>query len=242
ADRQIDLWGRATPLERDAHGRQVVKLSAMPVLVNNVDRSLMDLRTSISLTPDRVESGTELVRHTLEIANRGTRGLTGSVTLDGPREGWKITPHTLTFSVMPQQSALQDLEVHYPHNEPAGTHSILAKTTLTGESYYLEVPLPVELGLKDVDVWGMATVEGPNLVLRHVVTNRSEELLHFRGAADVPGRERQYRPLSGLRPRDTQTVEYRFARGVNLTGVKVRLGLREMNDGPRTHTLELVAP
>ncbi len=241
ADRQIDLWGRSTPLEHDGHGRQIVKLSAMPVFVDGIDRSLIELRTAVSLTPDKVESGTELVQHTLEIANRGKRALSGELTLDGP-DGWEITPRTLTFSVMPQKQVLQEVKVHYPHNEPARAHSILAKITLTEESYYLEVPLLIELGLKDVDVWGMATVEGSDLVLRHVVTNRSGELLHFRGAANVPGRERQYRPFSGMRPGDTQTVEYRFSKGANLAGTKVRLGLREMNDGSRTHALELIVP
>ncbi|MFQ5591047.1 MAG: hypothetical protein ACE5HE_07795 [Phycisphaerae bacterium] len=241
AERQIDLWGRVTPLTRDARGRQIVTLSAMPVLVDGVDRSLIDLRTAVSMSPDKVESGTELVRHTLEMANRGTGALSGGAELDGP-DGWDITPRTITFNMMPQQTARQEIEVHYPHNEPAGSHIILVKITLAEGPYYLEVPLPILLGLKEIDVWGMATIEGSDLVLRHVVTNKSNELLHFRGAADVPGRERQYRPVSGLRPGDTQTVLYRFADGAHLSGTKVRLGLREINDGQRTHALELVVP
>ncbi|UCE59880.1 MAG: hypothetical protein JSU63_20850 [Phycisphaerales bacterium] len=241
ADRQIDLWGNPTPLERDEHGRQIVHLSATPVLVDNVDRSLIDLRTAMSVTPNWIESGTELVKHTLEITNPRPRPISGVLTLEVP-ESWEVTPRMQGFRLMPQRSALLRVEVHYSHNEPAGVRPIIAKMTLPEDSLYLEVPLPVELGLKDVDVRGMATIEGRNLVLRHVVTNRSGETLHFRGIANVPGWERQYRPLSSLQPGGTQTVEYRFAQGAKLTGSKVRLELREMNDGPKMHTLELVVP
>ncbi|MBU0718296.1 MAG: hypothetical protein KJ749_08615, partial [Planctomycetes bacterium] len=76
----------------------------------------------------------------------------------------------------------------------------------------------------------------------HIVTNRSKGVLHFRGAAQVPGRERQYRPFSNLRPGDTQTVEYRFPNAEGLSGADIRVGLREIGDGPRAHTLELTVP
>ncbi len=64
----------------------------------------------------------------------------------------------------------------------------------------------------------------------------------MRGTANVPGRERQYRPFANLRPGDTQTVVYRFPGAATLRGTTVRLAVRELNDGPRIHTLELVVP
>jgi len=240
ATRQIDLWGRSTPLERDDRGRQVVRLSAVPVLVDGVDRWLIDLRTSVSLSPGHVESGTELITHTLSMANRGTRAIPGLVALGLPAS-WDAVPRASGFTLMPDRDVHLKVAIHYPHNEPAGNRSVVAQINLTDDSYYLEVPLPIQVGLTDIEVSGMATIEGRDLILRHAVTNRSSEVLHFRGAADVPGRERQYRPFAGLYPGASQTVEYRFLDAADLAGVEVRLGLREMNDGPRTHTLELVA-
>ena len=73
-------------------------------------------------------------------------------------------------------------------------------------------------------------------------TNRSKKPLHFRGAASVPGSERQYRPFVNLQPGETQTVEYHFSNGAGLAGSTVRLALREVADGPRVHNLELTVP
>ncbi len=106
----------------------------------------------------------------------------------------------------------------------------------------MEIPLPIEVGLTALEVSGMAVIEGDGLVVQHTVTNVSDEVLHFRGAAQVPGRQRQYRPFSNLRPGDTQTVEYRFSNGRDLSGAQVRVGLREMNDGARTHALQITVP
>ncbi len=241
ADRQIDMWGRAAPLLRDEHGRSIVHLTAMPVLVDRIEPWLIDFRASLSLKPSRVESGTESVPHELEMAYRGARAVSGRVELGVPRS-WGISPRVFSFSLMPQRTVSYPIRIRYPHSAPAGRREVLARITLEGSSRYFEVPLVVNLGVKDLEVSGSGVVEGEELVLRHIVTNRSSKVLSFRGSAVVPGRQRQYRPISHLKPGDTQTVEYRFARGGALVGRPVRLVLREMNDGPRVHNLELTIP
>jgi hypothetical protein len=241
ADRQTDLWGRSTPLPRDEQGRQIVHLSSMPVLVPGVERWLIELRTSLALKPAHVESGIELVKHEVEMAYQGDRSVTGQVVLEVPK-AWQISPRRFSFSLLPRRSGRQTVEVHYPHNEPAGQKRITAKIALEGVPYYLEVPLATELGLTDLAVWGLAAIEGRDLLLRHVITNRSSTVLSFRGAADVPGRQRQYRPIPNLGPGDTQTIEYRFRNADNLAGRAARLVLRELNDGPRIHNTELQIP
>lgn len=240
-DRQMDLWGRSTSLERDSQGRHIVRLSSMPVFIPDVERWLIDFRTSLVLKPVRVESGAELVQSRVEMAYRGERPVSGVVRLDVP-QSWEVSPRTFSFSLMPQRVESHKVEIRFPHNEPAGQKEIVAKVTLSGQSYYLEIPLFLEVGVKDLDVSGLAVVEGTELLLRHVVTNRSAEVLSFRGSANVPGRKRQHRPISNLSPGETQIVEYRFARGDTLIGRNARLVLREVNDGPRTHSLELLIP
>ena len=241
ATRQIDLWGAVQPLSKDEHGRQVVRVSPVPILVDGADRSLIELRSSINLVPNRVESGTELAGHTLEIANNSAVIMSGTLTLAAGND-WEVTPRTVSFNLSPRRSVRHAIQIRLPHNEPAGNKTITAKIQVSGRGCYMEVPLLLELGLRDADVRGMAIVEGNNLVLRHVVVNRSADVLLFRGAADVPERARQYRPFSALYPGDSQTVEYRFPNARELKGSKVRLRLREMNDGPRAHSLELIVP
>lgn len=238
----VDLWGREVPFERDEFGRQIANLSPLPVFVRGVEPWLVELMTAtFSIEPTHVESGSEIVRHTLKIAYQGTRPLSGAVTFDTPST-WRPEPRSLNINLQPGQAQTRELTVRYPHNEPAGERTITVGVRLVESGYYLEVPLDVTIGLTDANVWGTAVLDGDTLLLRHVVTNRGPTPLSFRSTANVPERERQYRPLPGLSPGETQTVEYRFSHGRELAGKTVRLTLTELNDGPRRHTLELVVP
>ncbi|MBI4718384.1 MAG: hypothetical protein HY763_11305 [Planctomycetes bacterium] len=240
AARQVDLWGEAHSLERDEHQRQVLRLTALPVFVDGAERWLVELQSSVTLAPTHVESGTELQRHTLEVPNRSPRPISGEIMLHPPAP-WTVTPRRVDFNVAPGRSQSVPLEIRYPHNAAAGARTVRAEITTT-DGYYLETFLPVELGLSDVEIAGTAVVQEGYLLLRQAVTNRTGTTLHFRGSAIVPGRERQYRPISNLQPGETQFVEYRFPEGRDLIGATVRVELRETNDGPRVHALELVVP
>ncbi len=241
ASRRIDLWGRQGPLKRNARGQQIVKLSAMPILVDNVESWLVDFRASLGLNPTHVESGRESVRFALEMAYQNAEPISGHGVLEAP-QGWELRPRTFSFTLTAQRTERVLFEARVPHNEPVGRRKILAKVTLDETGYYLEVPLYVEVGLSDVEVSGLTIVETETLVLRQIVTNLSDEILSFRATANVPGRQRQYRPIVNLAPGDSQTVEYRFSDALDLIGRNVQLSLREMNDGPRVHTLELLVP
>jgi hypothetical protein len=213
----------------------------MPVFVPGVDRWHLDLRSAVSLSPTRVEPGADVVRHTLQIQCHGGRPVTGELSLEASA-GWQIVPRHFPFSVLPHRPFLQTVEIRYPHNEPAGVKRIVAMISTEGAAYRLEVPLAIEIALSDVEVRGAAYVEDGTLILRHTVANRSSQPLSFRGAATVPGRERQYRPISNLLPGDSQEVQYRIPHAQNLVGRTVHLSLREVNDGPRVHTLQLMVP
>jgi hypothetical protein len=241
ATRRIDMWGKVHRLSRDAAGRQSLTLSPMPVLVDGMERWMVELAASMSLEPARVESGTELVEHTLRMNYRGARPVSGEIRLETP-DGWIVSPRVFAFHVMPQRSFSQQIRVRYPHNEPAGVRNFIAHVAVTGEGYQLDAPLPVEIGLTDLEIAGLGVLEGDDIVFRQVVSNRSRETLSFRASASVPGRERQYRPISELRPGDTHVVEYRFTKGRALSGSEARLMLREVGDGQRMHNMRIDIP
>ncbi len=240
ATEQIDVWGQSTPITRDAQGRHIVKLSQMPVIIPHVDSGLMRFRSAITWTPEKIESGTELVEHQLALSNRTNKAMVGHVVLVVP-ETWEIMPRSAEFSLLPQRNQVLEFRVKYPHNEPAGVRRVVAQITMA-DGVYMEIPLTVEVGLEGIEISGVAVVEGQDLLLRHVVTNRTQEELHFRGSAVVAGRERQYRPLPRIKPGDTQVTTYKFRNGKSLINTTLRLEMRELNDGPRTHVLELRVP
>jgi len=241
ATSQIDLWGRETPLERTPDGRHRLRLTATPVIIRGVEPWLLALRTAVRIAPTQVESGREMQRFNVEIPYRGDRAAAGALELRLPT-AWEANPRSFSFSLMPQRMERKTIDIQIPHSEVSGTKQLLAVVSLADGGYFMEVPLTLELGLSDVEVSGMAVIEGDVLRLRHVVTNHSRSILSFRGSAAVPGRERQYRPFTNLRPGDSQVVEYRFDHATGLIGRDVRLVLRELNDGPRIHNLQLNVP
>jgi hypothetical protein len=235
ATRMIDLWGTVTPIERNADGVHLVRLSPLPIFVDGVDRWLVELGHSVAIEPTCVTSGTEMVKHTLRIG--GGAAFSGQGSIQAP-PSMEISPRDFAVRASGEPTQVE-FTVHYPHSEPAGRKKFLVRLTVGPDRRVLEIPVFVELGLDDVEVAGSSFLEGEDLVLQHVISNRSAKTLSFRGSAAVPGRERQYRPISNLAPGETQTVEYRFLHAADLMGRHVRLMLRELNDGPRTHTLEL---
>ncbi len=240
ANRQVDIFGNPTPLERDAKGRHRFRLGPSPVFIDRVDTALIDLFTSFSLSPHFVESGREAPDVNLTFANKSSRTYSGSLMLRAPQD-WDIVPRQFDVNLLPQREEKLSMTIRAAHNAPAGPNLIIAELSLS-DGTYMEVPLDVELGLSAAHVQGMAWLDGDDLMIRHEVTNRSTATLHFRGSALVPGRERQYRPINNLKAGESQRVEYKFRDCSGLIGSGIRLELRETNDGPRTHTLELRVP
>ena len=238
--RQVDIWGVSRPLQRDARGRQVIRLGPMPTLMDRADAWLIELYSSFKLNPPFFESGRETNHVTLEMENQSARALSGELVLRAPRD-WDVAPRQFDVNLMPGRGQKLLMDIRVAHNAPAGDSVIMAELTLS-DGLFMEVPLAVRFGLSDADVKGMAWLDGNDLMIRHEVTSRAAATLHFRGSALVPGRERQYRPITNLQPAESQRVEYKFRDCAGLVGSSIRLELRETNDGPRTHTLELQIP
>ncbi|MCH7813598.1 MAG: hypothetical protein IID40_06210 [Planctomycetes bacterium] len=241
AERQIDLWGRVTPLTNSQDGRRRVRLYNQPIFVDGIERWLIEFASTVTLNPARSEMSLLPQTHRIGFSNSGPRPLSASVTIEAPR-GWGVRPRRFALRLSPGASHQQPVEFRYARNEPAGPKLIRAIVDLESEpKYHFVIPLTLELGIDNVDVWGFTFLEGDRLVLRHGITNRTQQPLSFRSSATAPGHSRQFRVITGLAPGETTTAEYRFRNAAELTGRTVRLGLREI-DGPRTHTIELTAP
>jgi len=241
ATHSIDLWGRSTSLYRDDHGRQRIRLTNMPVLVPGVERWLIDFRSSLSIVPNRVEPGTELVEHRVHSDYIGATAITGRASLDVPHD-WRVVPRGFPISHSSGAQSEGVVRVHYSHREPAGVKEISLRVALDNDDYYLEVPLEVEINRDDFGVQAAAIMEGDTLVVEHFVQNRSDRTLNLRGSIAVPGKMRQYRPFVAIAPGATQRVQYLFHHAGALAGRRILLGLREMSDDPRTHNLALTVP
>lgn len=241
ARRMIDVWGNATRLEKDARGRHLVTLSPMPVLVDEVEPWLVELAASLRLTPDVVESGSEVKEHLLQLVYAGSRTVNGDIRLEAPTD-WVVSPRVFSFQATPGSPFSQWIRIRYSSSEPAGRKKLLAALSMAGENYVLDVPLSIEFGQSDLEVSALGVREGSDAVFRHLITNRATHPLNLRSSVTVPGHERQYRPILQLQPGATQVVEFRFHGAAELSGREARLMLREMGDGTRVHNLRILIP
>lgn len=240
ADRAVDLWGGSSSLLIGLDGRASIQLSERPLLIPGVQRSLIALQAGVSLDDTRFEAGAARQPATLAIANPEVAGRSGSVRLIAPDQ-WDITPTQFDFVVPPRSTYTQSISVDIPHNAIAGAREIRAELTLS-DGHRIDVLLPIMLGLDGLDVRGLAYLSGDVLHIRQIVFNGTGETVHFRGSALLPGTERQYRPITSLAPGTTQAVQYRFENAAQFAGGKVRLELRELNDGRRTHAIDVAIP
>ena len=206
-----------------------------------VESWLPELLSGISIDPAKALPGAETARHVFRIDYKGKKPLSATVRLQVP-PSWGASPSVFGPSVSSGETYEMPFELRRPHNEPSGFKPIFAALELDHPDYRLRIPVPFEIALPDVEVRGRALLVGDELVLRHSVRNKGRQALHLRSAAAVPGRQRQYRPIVNLNPNESETVEYRFRDGSELAARQVYLTLREINDGPRNHTLEVVVP
>lgn len=237
----VDLWGRSTPLPRNADGLQELVLQRAPTFVGGVEQWLVSFRAAMELAPQRVSFAIEPQPFLLQLRNPRDAALSGEIELTMPA-GWEIEPHRVRFALPARGSDDIPILIRQPQDVTAGPKTLSADVQLASNpKYRLEIPLVFELGLPDVEVWGYAVNERSNLRVRQGLTNRSAQPLSFRAFAMVPGRSRQYRTISAILPGQTLTIDYLFTNAAGASGRQVRLGLREVN-GPRLHNLEIQIP
>jgi len=241
ADHGVDMWGREFPIERDAAGTCTLRLTSAPVFIPDVEQWLVAFRAGAELRPGRTALAVAPQRHTLVIANPRDVALSGEVVFD-VEAPWEVAPNRLRFAIAAGETQEFPLLIRQPPNATAGIQTFTAQVQFTSDPpYRLDIPLQLELGLEDVDVWGYALNKGNDVLIRHGVTSRATRPVSFRAFAVVPGRSRQYRTINELLPGQSLTIEYLFKNASAASGRDVRLGLREVN-GPRLHNLEIQVP
>lgn len=239
--RAIDLTGQAVALQSDKLGREVLEIGEMPLLIHGASTRLIALQSAFSIRSHDVTPGGEPSRMVLTIDPSFEKTEMGTVRLVAPGS-CEVWPREFELRVTRQEPQEVPLELRCPAGEAAGTKTLSARVRLSDNEHYFEVPMAFDLRMDGVDVWGQAVLEGDRLVLRHGVTNRSDGVLNLRSAASVPGRERQYRPFTNVQPGETQVVHYRYPDSAPLLGRRVMLGISELEEGNRSHNLELTVP
>ncbi len=241
ATRQIDLWGRSEPLARDEEGRHMIRVGPLPIFVDGIEAWLTNLMAQITILPEQIDFSIGHHQHRIQLTNTSRGTLSGVLRLLGP-SGWEIDPHLFAINVPSGETAEFPIEIRFASIESAGTKRLTAQILLDQPAdLYLEHPLTLGLELESIDVWAYAVMEGDRLVLRHGLTNRTQQSLSFRAFATAPSRGRQTRIITKLAPGQSVSNEFHFPDGATLRHRRVRLSLKEVG-GPRIHNLDVLVP
>lgn len=238
--RVIDLRGRLLPVgTRD--GQTDLPVCAEPLFVDGVEAWLMRTRGSVRLDDGHLETASGLQTRTVEFTNHATFAIAGVLRLFAP-PFWEVRPARLPFHLQPGETFRETLTVRVPNNESAGDRLVTCRMTLdAGAEASFTVPMPIKLGLRDVDVVSVALARPDGVVVRQMVTNRSSETLSFDGFVSAPGRARVSRLIRGLAPGQTVTKHYRLPEAQQLIGSSLRVGLRQIG-GNRQYSEAVVVP
>ncbi|MFQ6048465.1 MAG: hypothetical protein ACE5K7_03785, partial [Phycisphaerae bacterium] len=230
--RLVDLWGRSRPLARCDDGRQLLPVTALPVLIDRVESWIARLRASLSITPKTIESSYRLHPAQLRFTNHRQESISGRVELLAP-DRWQVRPSQMRFALRPGQTLQRDLTIRFPYSELAGPKLLRARLLIDADrTYELFVSIPLELRLPDIDVQTIAQVADGRLIVRQRITNLGTDIVNFRAALIAPGRPPQRRPVSALGPGQSAVKLYVFGNAPELMGTSIRASLEEVG-GPR---------
>jgi hypothetical protein len=258
--RSIDLFGNTAPLPVDtASGLAHLTVRGTPILLDQLDARLVELRGSFALATARIPAGLGAIQTTVQLTNPFTEPLGGTLHLLPPR-GWTIDPPTLFVSVAPGATFRKPVTVRYPYAEFAGPKTLNARFTQDTTAQTLDMSFPLTVSSDLVEVEGFAQIQplpadnsddgsgsgggggGAELVLQQMITNLSTEPLSAQAYALVPGFARQQRFLLDLKPGQTTLKRFTFNLAAlpgsptptealrQLHGKTAALGLRQ-NDG-----------
>jgi hypothetical protein len=230
--RQLDVWGRETPLVQ-AEGGQTIEVGPLPSFVVGIDRRVAQWQLGVSLAGDRIP-GALGQRHSSELtwSNPLGEGVEGTVRLVAP-EGWTISPQETAFRMAGGESMRRTLDITAPFRTPSGLHLLRADFEVRADRpLRLAVYRPIHVGPEDLRVEVETQLNGRGeLEVQQRFLNETDRAVRFDGQLLAPGRRRLTAQVR-CPPRGLDVYTYRLAGGKELEGKTLWLVFQE-TDGPR---------
>jgi len=228
----IDIFGNALPMSRNKDDSSwEFTIGMMPVFVIDAEPALARFRASVMIDNTLLESSFEPHTRMLKLTNTFREPVAGSIRITGPT-GWSIVAANPVFSLNPGETFTTPVQIEFPFNGVAGEKVLRVSILLESrQSYRLDLPLSLRLGLSDVGLQSLAVRKGGDIFVQQMITNYGNSPINYTAFVQCPGLPRQERLVSELAPGKTTVRKYRLT-GVNASVQQLRSGLREM-DGIR---------
>ena len=225
-----DLFGNTTMLGQK-NGRSVLELTDWPQILSGVDSEITLLRSSVELDPAVLESSIFSQTTTLRFKNPFNTTIMGQVRFllnSGMQENWLVDPQMFNYVLKPGQIFETDLKIKFPSSELAGNKMIdLGMRVDADRSYYINVGVPFEVEMKDIDVRVFARrVNQGDMMVQLIMTNNGDQqysMITFIYYPDMDYDEKSAR----LEPGATITRSFVLRDAAKWIGRYVRVGLRD---------------
>ncbi len=234
--RQVDLWGNVGEMPRGEGGRTAT-IEAMPTIVRPVSAARLRTMAGFSIdTPDLRPDVLEQFR-TLTLTNSRGIQMHGKLTLKAPR-GWQIHPRQHAVDLDPGETGEFEIRILVPTNQAVGNYTLRGRLALEGDPLDgLRVQLPLKIAVPELDVGVAARTDGDRLIIRHRITNRTEESLNLRGVLIAPGFPRQVRIVQHLAPGQTAVRHFEIEDAAALSGKRCRVSVEQVDGRLRQNQL-----
>ncbi|HVX83956.1 MAG TPA: hypothetical protein VH253_03995 [Phycisphaerae bacterium] len=211
--REVELTGESHPAKRTGPGADALTrltVGAMPLILENIDPHLLELRSSFALAAKVFPAGAGSMQTEVTLTNPGPDALRGLLHLEVPK-GWTVEPSELHVSLLAGASLHEKLTIRYPFTETEGVKFFRGRLVHeNGGELALACPVAVRSKLVAVDGFCQLQPNG-DLVVQQMVTNTAATPLNAQAYALVPGYPRQQRFITDLQPGQTLIKRYVFA-------------------------------
>lgn len=234
--KQVDAWGRVTPLPVIAdpvQPYQLIDVGPVPIFVTGVDPVLLAFRISVQTQPEQFDSLLgQQQKLTVMLTNPTRESLVGSMRIRAP-EAWTIQDPLRNWETLAGRSLAQEFDVVLGNTAKIGSHELPIQFELDTVppkliTVYREITVGPEGLLVKVTT---RLLKSRELRVRIDITNRSTRRQAYNAHLFAPGRQYQTTFIE-IKPDETVRREMYWRNGKGLIGQQMILRARE-EDGDR---------
>jgi len=215
---QVDLWGRAEPLPRQAYDHHL-SVRRLPCLVRGLDPAVAQWRMHCQIVTPRIPSLFGRPHpNRLKIHNPLDRGVSGAARLILP-PGWIGQPEELPFRLGPGENIELPFSIVLPYTATNGRYLVPVEIRLQADRLYeFQVHQWIDVGLGDIYIQIAARLTPQQqLEVEQRLINETEQSVAFECQLFAPGRKR-LRTQVFLAGTGQELFIYRIPNGQELVG------------------------
>jgi hypothetical protein len=239
--RQIDLWGRESPLPLE-NGMQILQVGPAPLFYTGIDAALM--RTQMSVQFENAALASQFLKpqpNGLKLTSHFPQSIRGQVRIVAP-DTWRPTPKDILFKVAPAETMYQQFEVTLQPNATTGRQLVRLDFDLTADRrYQFSIYRQMEVGLSDIFAEAFTRLnERGELEVEQRITNETDEVMSFKCYLYLPPPRKRMMMHVEDHGRGVDLKTYRIYNGEELLGKTMFIRAEEIN-GTRILNLEVTA-